>query len=182
MLAWTSRLLRRSPISLERAATALDADAHGLTVLPYTFGERGLGYHDDARGSLVGLAPDTDAAAVYRAAIESIAYGFAAVDDRLTEVLGGAPEIIASGGALTHSPLLTQVLADALGRDIGVAPAVEASRRGAALLALHGSGVLGDLDLVTGPATRPVRFDPERSARYRAARARRDELYQRVMG
>jgi gluconokinase len=181
-LAWVSALLRRSRASLERAAADLDADSHGLTVLPYTFGERGLGYHDDARGSVVGLNPGTDAVAIYRAMLESIAYGFAAVDDELSKVLGGAPAIVASGGALAHSPLLAQVLADTVGRDIRVAPAVESSRRGAALLALHGSGHLRDLGDVCGPATRTVQADPHRSHRYQAGRARRDALYQAVLG
>ena len=40
--------------------------------------------------ALTGLSPGTDAAAIYRAILESIAYGFAAVDERLSAVLGGA--------------------------------------------------------------------------------------------
>jgi gluconokinase len=181
-LAWVSALLRRSRASLDRAAAGLEPDAHGLTVLPYTFGERGLGYHDNARGSIVGLNPDTDAVAVYRAMLESIAYGFAAVDDQLSRVLHGAPEIVASGGALAHSPLLTQVIADAIGRDIRVALAVESSRRGAALLALRGTGHLGDVAEGCAPPTQTIHADPRRSDRYQAARARRDALYQAVLG
>ena len=181
MLAWASRLLRRSPASLERAAAGMEADAHGLTVLPYTFGERGLGYHDTARGALIGLTRGTDAAAIYRAILESIAYGFAAVDDRLSKVLRGAPAIVASGGALTHSPLLAQVLADSLGREISVAPALEASRRGAALLALRGSGLIDDLDAIPGPPTQTIRCDSDRSVRYQAARARQRALYESIL-
>jgi len=180
-LSWVSALLRRSRAGLERAAAELEPDGHGLTVLPYTFGERGLGYHDNARGAVVGLSPGTDAVAVYRAMLESIAYSFAAVDDRLASLLGGPPDIVASGGALAYSPLLTQVLADSLGRDINVAPLVESSRRGAALLALQGSGHLASLGDVRAPATRTVKADPDRSPRYRAARARRDALYGSVI-
>ena len=181
-LTWASELLGRPGAELERAAARLEPDAHGLTVLPYPFGERGLGYHDDARASVIGLTPETDAGAIYRAVLESIAYGFAAVDDRLTEVLGQRPAIVASGGALDHSPLLTQVLADSLGRDISVAPAVESSRRGAALLALRGAGLIDDLDDVPTPSTRIVTSVPEHAARHRAARARRDALYAAILG
>jgi len=182
LLAWASGLFRRSRASLERAAADMAPDAHRLTVLPYTFGERGLGYHDRARGSLMGLNSGTDAAAIYRAILESIAYGFAAVDDRLSEVLGGAPAIIASGGALSHSPLLAQVIADSLGREITVAPAFEASRRGAALLALRGSGLLDDLNTIPAPPARRVRCDPDRSALHHAARARQQALYETLLG
>ncbi len=177
-LSWLARLLRRSRESLEADASALDADAHGLTVLPYTFGERGLGYHDHASGTILGLSPSTDAASVYRAFVESIALGFAALDDRLMEVLGSPPAIVASGGSLTHSPLMAQVIADALGRDIGVARESEASRRGAALLTLRGIGEIAHLGEVTSPPVRVVRSDPARAARYRQARERRQELYE----
>lgn len=176
-LAWVSGLLRRSQASLERAAGAMDADRHGLTVLPYTFGERGLGYHGDARGVISGMAPGTNAVDVYRAFLESVAAGFAAIDARLTEVLGAAPEVIAAGGTLEHSPVLTQIVADSLGRDIGVAHGVESSRRGAALLALWASGVIADVSAAPTLSTRLVRADPERTARYEAARIRRDALY-----
>lgn len=180
-LAWTSRLLRRSQAALERAAGALRADAHGLTVLPYVFGERGLGYHDDAHGSVVGLQPGTDAAALYRATLESIAFSFAAVDDRLSGVLGAPPALVAAGGAFANSPLLAQVLADSLGRDLSVAHGVESSRRGAALLALSGAGHLDDIGAALPPPTRIARADADRSATYRAARTRRDILYRTLL-
>ncbi len=182
LLAWASGLFGRSPAALEREAATMQADAHGLTVLPYTFGERGIGYHDNAHGSLHGLSPSTDAATIYRAIVESIVYGFAAIDDRLSDVMGGAPAIIASGGAVESSPLLAQVLADALGRDISVASALEASRRGAALLALGGTGLIGDVAAIPGPPTRTIRFDPDRAARYRAGRARQRTLYEAILG
>jgi len=183
LLGWASQLLRRSRASLERTAAEMAPDGHGLTTLPYTFGERGLGYHDGARGALMGLSPDTDAAAIYRATVEAIAYSFAAIDDRLSEVLGGAPAIIASGGGLARSPLLAQVIADSLGREIAVAsPSFEASRRGAALLALHGSGLLDDIAAVAPPPARTIRSDPDRSASYRAARARQAALYGTILG
>lgn len=180
-LGWASRLLGRSRGSLERAAGRIGPDEHGLTVLPYAFGERGLGYHDDARAWLTGLNASTDAAAIYRAILESIAFGFAAVDDRLSGVLGGPPVITASGGALTSSPLLTQILADALGRDIAVAPGHEASRRGAALLALRGAGIVANLDESPGIRSRRVSCDPDRASRYAAARMRQRQLYEAVL-
>lgn len=182
VLDWTSRLLGRSRRSLERAAEGIAADGHGLTVLPYAFGERGLGYHDHARGVVVGLHADTDPAAVYRATLESVAFGFAAIDDRLSEMLGQAPAIVASGGALARSPLLAQVLSDSLGREMAVAPMFEASRHGAALLALRGSAALDAVTEVPPPRGRTVRPDPERLTRYASARERQRALYESVLG
>jgi sugar (pentulose or hexulose) kinase len=119
---------------------------------------------------------------VYQALVESVAFGFAAVDDRLAEALADRPRVIATGGALARSPLLAQVLADALGREIGVAPSVEASRRGAALLALQGIGTIRDLAAVGKPRTRRVPPDPVRAARYRAAIARQRAFYDAILG
>jgi gluconokinase len=181
LLAWAGRLLGRSLASLERGAATLEPGAHGITVLPYTFGERGLGYHDRAHGSLTGLTPGTDAPSVYRAIVESVAYGFAAIDERLSRVLDGPPALIVSGGALSHSPLLEQVLADSLGRDIGVATGVEASRRGAALLALRGSGLLSDLEAIPALSLRAVHADPDRTGRHGLARARQRDLYEALV-
>ena len=172
-----SRLLGRSPVQLERAAARLAPDGHGLTVLPYVHGERGLGYHDGARGVVAGLATGVDAAALYRAFLEAVAYRFAALDERLAALLGGPPAITASGGALARSPLWAQIVADALGRDMALAPGVEASCRGAALLALRGAALLDDLEATPGPRTRTIRFDPERAASYRAGRVRQEGLY-----
>jgi gluconokinase len=77
---------------------------------------------------------------------------------------------------------LPQLLADSLGREIAVAPAFEASRRGAALLALRGAGLLASADRTPAPRTRPVPSDPERSSRYAAARTRQRALYDAVLG
>lgn len=182
MLEWTSRLLGCSQADLEDGAQGLDPDGHGLTVLPYAFGERGLGYHDSARATISGLGAETQAPAVYRAVIEAIAFSFADVDDLLGGVVGRLPDVVASGGALSHSPLLVQVLADSLGRAISVAPAAESSRRGAALLALHGSGLLQDVSSLPPPRTTTIPNDPERTVRYGLARSRRDALYTAVLG
>ncbi len=180
--AWASRLLGRSAATLERAAAALEPDSHGLTVLPFMFGERSIGYRDHARGAVIGLHPGTDAASLYRAVMESLALSFAAVDERLGRAVGLTPRIVASGGALTRSPVLEQALADALGRDISIASTAEASRRGAALMALRGSGAISDLGATAAPRTRSIRSDPATAARYRTARARRDALSTAILG
>jgi gluconokinase len=181
-VASITALLRRAPASLEREAARLTPDAHGLTILPYVYGERGPGYHDGAQGILAGLASGTDAANIYRAVLEAIAYRFAALDELLSAVLGGPPAIVASGGAIARSPLWGQIVADALGRDIQVAPRLEASCRGAALLALRGAELLDDLDAAPGPTTSTIRSDPDRTALYRKGRARQEELYAALLG
>lgn len=177
LLSWASRQLHGSPASLVRAAALMAPDAHGLTVLPFVFGERGLGYHDHARGTISGLRADTNPAAIYRALVESVAYSFASVYDVLSGALGHTPAITASGGALTRSPLLAQTIADTLGFDITVTRRLEGSLRGAALLALQGSGLRPDRATRSVPGGRTVRHDRGRADVYADARRRRDALY-----
>jgi gluconokinase len=177
-----ARLLGRSMRALEADAAALPPDDHGLTALPYLAGERGPGYHDEARGVIAGFSLSSSPADVFLAVLEAIALDFAALDRRLAAALGGSPRIVASGGALARSPLLVDILAAALGRPIWAAAEGEASSRGAAILALATAGTIGSPADVPAPATRQVIPDPERVARYRVAAARQAELYRRILG
>ena len=86
--------------------------------------------------------------------------------------------IIATGGALLHSPAWMQILADTLGRPVLASAVAEASSRGAALLALETLGLLAaPLESQVPPTT--CRFQPvaEYTERYRAAAERQRRLY-----
>lgn len=178
---WLTRLLGRTLAALDEAAAALEPDTHALSVLPFLAGERGLGYHADARGWVGGLSLTTEPATIYRAMLESIALRFAALDERLSDALGLRPTIVGTGGALGASPLWQQILADVLGRPIEVSSVVEASSRGAALLALRSVGEIADLADVEIPAGRTVEPSMRAHTRYRAARDRQEELYRRLI-
>ncbi len=177
-----SRLLARSPRELEEAAAGYEPDDHGLTVLPFVAGERAIGYHDAASGTITGLSLRTHPAALHRAVLEAIAYRFAAVDDLLATVLPARPRLRASGAALTASPLWLQVLADVLGRDIAIGQAGEASARGAALLALNGAAALDMGERRARPSLRVVHADPDRHSRYGEGRRRQEALYSAMFG
>jgi gluconokinase len=177
VIAAVARLLGRSPRGLAGRAASREPDGHGLTVLPYLAGERGPGYHAEARGAIVGLTLHTDRADVLRAFLEAIAYRFAAIDARLATVLERRPRVVASGGALVRSALWLEIMAAALGRDIEAASTGEASSRGAAILALASLGAISGPEAVPPPRTRLVRVDANAADRYRAAAARQDALY-----
>ena len=175
--AAVARLLGSRPSRLEPEAASLPPDGHGLTVLPYLAGERGPGYHGDARGIIAGLSLATSPAELYLATVESIAMRFAALDRRLTAHLGSAPAIVASGGALASSRLLPGVLAAALGRPIGLSSEGEASARGAALQTLAAVGVIGSPADVPPPPAVSIDPEPERVAAYAVAAPRQEALY-----
>lgn len=164
--AWLERTLRLPGVSplAERAP-----GGHGLTFLPLLGGERSPGWNPAAKGAIAGLTFDSEPDDLLQAALEGVAYRFAAV----AELLGEVREIVATGGALAANPDWTQILADVLGRRV-VRGVAEASARGAAVLTLERLGE-------TPPAA-PLGgvFEPrlERFEAHRAARERQRQLYE----
>jgi gluconokinase len=162
----------------EKAIAEMEPDSHGLTVLPLLGGERNPEWAADARGAIVGLQLSTSPLAILRACKEAVALRFAIIDRLLLEAQPAGREVIATGGALLHSPAWMQIMADALGRDVLVSAEAEASSRGAALLALEAVGAL-DMAIEQMPPETTHRFKPvaEHTERYRAAAERQRHLY-----
>ena len=155
------------------------ADAHGLTAMPFFFGERSTGYNENARGSILGLTTSHDAIDILQAAMEAVAFRFAEVFDQMKQV-STIEEIVASGGALDNSPTWTQIIADVLGRDLLVSKAPEASLHGAVLLALESIGKIKNLEEVS-TVLYPKQFHPKCHKIYKAARKRHVAAYERLL-
>jgi len=155
------------------------ADAHGLTVMPFFFGERSTGYHENARGAILGLNASHDGIDILQAAMESVAFRFAEIFDQLKKVTR-IKEIVLSGGAIENSPVWKQILADILGRDLLVSDAPEASLRGACLLALESLGKIEEIDSFTKEDAR-LAFHPKCHKIYKLARKRHKNAYEELM-
>jgi sugar (pentulose or hexulose) kinase len=124
---------------LEAEASVLPPGSDGLLLLPYWSGVMSPFWNADARGALVGLAPDHGRGHVYRALIEGIALE-TALGYRAIEAAGEpVKEIVVIGGG-AKSALWRRIFADATGREIVVSETVEASSLGAAMLAAVGAG------------------------------------------
>lgn len=165
--------------ALERALEAIAPDAHGLTLLPFWAGERSTGWHADARGAILGLSMHTTAHDILRAAMEAVAYRFAAMYEQL-DTFAPHARIIASGGGVECSRVWSQILADVLNRPLQVSTAHEASSRGAALFALEKLGVISNLENVTAAfALDGEMYIPNAThhAVYVSARERHEKFY-----
>jgi len=156
------------------------ADAHRLTMLPFFFGERSTGYHENARGAVIGLNSSHDSVDIIQAAMESVAYRFAEIFDQLKRVCR-FDEIVASGGALRDSPVWTQIVADVLGRPLTVVDVPEASLRGAVLLALESIGNIESIGVVSVGQGTIVEPGANRHAVYHMARKRHQRLYDLII-
>lgn len=170
--AWCLRELQlRDDVAAEKALQREQAAKDSLVVLPFWVAERALTWPESLRGTIVGLRPTTSGADIFRAATTSVFYRLASIVDAVEETLGRATEIIVSGGVL-RSPASLAILADALGRDIGVCAELESSLRGAACYALEHLGFT--------PAPLPpgklIRHRRVLAAKHRERRARQEEL------
>lgn len=145
------------------------AAAHGLTFMPFLFGERGTGYNENARGAIIGLTASHDALDILQAAMESVAFRFAEINDQLSKVVK-IKEIVASGGALRESPVWTQIIADVLGRDLALNDASESSSRGAVLLALESIGKIEGIENFTTLGTAVLAHHPSCHTVYKESR------------
>jgi gluconokinase len=176
---WLRSTLRLPEVSVAEAAIAgLEPDGHGLTVLPFWGGERSPGWADDARGAIVGLRLHTEPIEILRACMEAVALRFGEIDHMLSQAMPSAHEVVATGGALLHSPTWMQILADVLGRPVLASAEPQASGRGAALLALETLGLL-DVPLEEWRPQVAQRFEPvaKHTRRYQAAAERQRRLY-----
>jgi gluconokinase len=179
LLDWLRASLRLPSLkAAETELAALEPDSHGLTVLPFWAGERSPGWADDARGAIVGLRLHTRPVEILRACLEAVALRFGEVDRRLVEAMPHAREVVATGGALLHSPAWMQIVSDVLGRPLLASSEPEASSRGVSLLALETLGLLRQPLEEMQPSVRR-RFEPRlaNTERYRAAAERQRHLY-----
>jgi gluconokinase len=155
---------------LELAARA-PAGAGGLLCLPHLLGERAPHWSAVPRGAYVGLTRAHRREHLVRAALEGVCLQLAVVLEAMRAAGSDVLEIRATGG-FARSPLWRQMLADALGMEVGFPAADEGSSLGAALLGMQALGMIETIDvaasLVGIADVHPP--DPDAAAAYAALR------------
>lgn len=126
--------------SLEGQAAQLRPGEAGVLALDWWNGCRTPLVDADLSGLLVGLTVTTEPHEVYRALLESTAFGTRRVIE--TFEAGGVAirEVIACGGLAEHNALLLQLTADIIGREVQAAPVPHASAVGSAIYAAAATG------------------------------------------
>lgn len=154
--------------------------ASHLLALDWFNGNRSILSDPDLSGAVIGLTLTTRPEQVYRALIESTAFGAR----RILEEVGrhGLPvtNIRAAGGIARRDPMLMQIYADVLKKEIAVSDCDETGARGAAVLAAAGAGLFSSLREAACALALPETkvYTPrggEVTARY-------DELYRLYLG
>jgi L-ribulokinase len=115
---------------------------HGLLALDWWNGNRSTLMDAELSGLLLGATLATKAEDIYRALIESTAFGTRMILETFDDQ-GVSAEAIVAGGGLTKNEFLMQLYADITGREIAVAGSPQASALGAAMLGAVAAGVDG---------------------------------------
>lgn len=142
----------------ERAAAQQPAD-HGLVALDWLNGNRSVLVDAELSGMIVGLTLTTRPEDIYRALIESTAFGTRKIVEAFRAVGIEINELYACGGLPQKNALLMQIYADVTGLPIYVAESAQASALGAAILGAVAAGSAGGgYDTPTEAATHMARL------------------------
>jgi L-ribulokinase len=145
LFAWCARLLGRSHEELNGEAAKLRPGASGLVALDWHNGNRCVLMDPALSGVVVGLSLHTTPAELYRAMLEATAFGAKVILQQMETAGVPVRRLLACGGIAQKSPLLLQILADVLDRQLVVAEAAQACALGAALLGAVAAGRFADV-------------------------------------
>jgi L-ribulokinase len=167
---------------LAEAAARLRPGESGLLALDWWNGNRSVLVDADLSGLLLGMTLATEAPDIYRALIESTAFGTRVIIDAF-EAGGVAIEsVVACGGLPDRNPLLMQIYADVTGRSWRIAASSQTPALGAAMFAAVAAGpALGGHPTIEAAAAAMAHLREERFDPIEADRRVYDELYREYL-
>jgi len=158
---------------LDEQAGALPTGSHGLIALDWEGGNRSVLVDGRLSGAIVGLTLATTAPEIYRALLESTAFGTRMIMDTFRDSGVPVTDLVVAGGLIKSAPLM-QIYADVTRRPLSVIGSGQGPALGSAIHAAVAAGAYPDVPAaaaVMGREQRDVyRPDPARAAVY-------DELY-----
>ena len=108
---------------------------HGLLALDWLNGNRNILCDQNLSGLVVGMTLQTTRAELYRALVESAAFGARRIVEQLEKYRVRIDEVICCGGIAAKSPFLMGIYADVLNRKLRVSASEECCALGSAVLA-----------------------------------------------
>jgi L-ribulokinase len=125
---------------LQAGAARLAPGESGLVALDWWNGCRTPLVDAELSGVIVGLTVTTEPHEIYRALLESTAFGTRRVIETFEAGGVSVREVHACGGLAERSPLLLQIMADVIGREVLAAQVQHASAVGSAIYAAAAAG------------------------------------------
>ncbi|MFE0591179.1 ribulokinase [Micromonospora echinospora] len=124
---------------LTALAAAQPVGAHGLVALDWWNGNRSLLVNHDLSGLVVGLTLATRPQDIYRALLESTAFGTRMIIEAFVEAGVPVTDLVVAGG-LTSNRLLMQIYADVTNRPLGIIGSAQGPALGSAIHAAVAAG------------------------------------------
>ncbi|MBV8992012.1 MAG: hypothetical protein JO372_25930, partial [Solirubrobacterales bacterium] len=118
---------------------------HGLIALDWWNGNRSILVDHNLRGVLVGMSLATRPEDIYRALIESTAFGTRKIIEAFDDAGVAVNELVAAGGLLDN-PVLMQIYSDVVNRPISVLGSDQGPALGSAIHAAVAAGVHEDIE------------------------------------
>ncbi|GMU91680.1 MAG: ribulokinase [Candidatus Hydrogenedentota bacterium] len=159
-------------------AEKLKPGESGVVCLDWWNGNRSILVDADLSGLMIGLTLATTPAEMYRAVLESTAFGTYTIIRQLEE--GGVPitELYACGGLPGKNPLLMQIFADVTNREIKVSASDQTVALGSAMWGAVAAGAAaGGYDRITDAAKKMARLRDTVFRPNKGAHAMYEKLY-----
>lgn len=140
-------------------------DGDSPVFLPFLYGERCPGWDDQRQGGFVGLEPQHDLSAMYRAVQEGVLFNLYQCYEKLVE-LNGSPTRVKLSGGILHSAAWSQLCADIFQIPLETDEVTHASLLGGAVLAMELLGVIPSAIDYDTPASSVIIPDPAAAETY----------------
>ena len=135
-------------VSVQQYLTDLTADspvgAHGLLALDWHSGNRSILVDHRLSGMVVGLTLATRPEEIFRALLESTAFGTRRIVEAFADAGVPVTDFVVAGGLLKNTVLM-QLYADVLGRPVSIATSTQAPALGSAIHAAVAAGAYPDV-------------------------------------
>lgn len=164
--------------SLEEEASGLRPGESGLVALDWWNGNRSILVDADLTGLLLGATLATTPADIYRALLESTAFGTRVIVEALEEAGIHINEVIACGGLPYQNRLLMQLTSDVTGRPVRIAASRQAPALGSAMFAAVAAGrTIGGYDSIAEATQQMAHLAAEEYMPVAASASVYDDLY-----
>ncbi|MEU8083011.1 ribulokinase [Micromonospora sp. NPDC049101] len=156
---------------LTELAASQPVGAHGLIALDWWNGNRSLLVNHDLSGMIVGMTLATRPQDIYRALLESTAFGTRMIIEAFVEAGVAVNDLVIAGG-LTNNALLMQIYADVTRRPLNIIASAQGPALGSAIHAAVAAGEFPSIHEASQAMGRVheavYRPDPERARAYDA--------------
>ena len=141
---------------LREKASRLAAGESRLLALDWFNGNRSVLVNSNLKGMILGLDLQTKPEEIYRAIIESTAFGARVIVEQYEKSGIAIKRISAAGGIAQKDEMMMQIYADVLGREIRIVGTAQAGALGSAIYASVAAGVFSSVAEASARLSKPA--------------------------